>query len=147
MKFIVSIMFFLSMVITQGFCEEGKVINLEFPQEKDHQIEIFLQKSQHSQAPLIIFLYGAGSNEIPGISSCIQHWANKGYSCAAISSPGFGNTTGKRDFCGLFTMNVLNYAIDCIKQELNVADFGMIGFGYTQSFLFIKIYGEKYLSI
>ena len=42
---------------------------------------------------------------------------------------GYGGSTGKKDFCGPFTIDSLHFAIDNIKKELNAENFGLFGFG------------------
>src|SRR5690348_9916892 len=72
----------------------------------EHKIEVFVQKSERESAPLLVFLHGASTER--GIKTfcqeCLDHWASKGYAIGGISLPGFGESTGRKDFCGPFTM-------------------------------------------
>jgi dipeptidyl aminopeptidase/acylaminoacyl peptidase len=97
----------------------------------DHKIEMVVHHSSTQQSPLLIFLHGASfSNDLQHfLQSCLNPWVEKGFSVAAISMPGYGNSTGRKDFCGPRTMHSLNVAIDAIKESLHVSTFGMIGFG------------------
>lgn len=97
----------------------------------NHKIEIMIQNPSLQEAPLLLFLHGTSSGKgLNSISdSWFKHWLDKGYAVAAISMPGYGGSTGKKDFCGPFTMNSLNFAIDAIKDKIHVLNFGMIGFG------------------
>jgi len=96
----------------------------------NYKIEIGIERPSIEQAPLLIFLHGASGRGLKGIDpSLFDHWVKKGYAVASISMPGYGESTGKRDFCGPFTMKFLNFAIDHIKERLDASSFGIIGFG------------------
>jgi dipeptidyl aminopeptidase/acylaminoacyl peptidase len=114
-----------------GYGDDMPTSLLKTHQTWEHQIEIFLQAPQRKHSPLLVFLHGAGTDK--GIKSLsndwIDHWSKKGYATAAISLPGFGQTTGRKDFCGPFTLQCLHFALDAIKEKLGVSDFGIIGFG------------------
>lgn len=119
------------MIHCTGYCDEIKTVLLNTEQTFQHQVEVFIQKPDGKQFPLIIVLHGA-SKEI-GIRNISKDWVDvwleKGYAVAGISMPGFGQTTGRKDFCGPHTLQSLHFAIDAIKEELGVSDFGIIGFG------------------
>lgn len=106
----------------------GNEFLIDFP-ESEQKIEILIQKKE-SNAPLIIFLHGASQDGCMSISqSVFDHWLDKNYSVAAISMPGYGKSSGKKDFCGPLTINSLHFAIDMIQKETNVSTFAIIGFG------------------
>lgn len=95
-----------------------------------HQIEWAFQNGRDESSPLIVILHGAQPGGLHTISeSCWNYMREQGYTVATISMPGFGGTTGTRDFCGPFTTDTLNYAIDKIKEEFHVDSFGLVGFG------------------
>lgn len=96
-----------------------------------HKVEIVMHTPSNDGAPLLLFLHGASSGEgANGISkSWFNYWLEKGYAVASISIPGYGESTGRKDFCGPFTMRSLNFAIDFIKNKILVSDFGIISFG------------------
>lgn len=96
-----------------------------------NRIEIDTQKATGAEiAPLVVFLHGAGQN---GVKEVRKFWFDfmrrKGYSVAAISMPGFGDSTGRKDFCGPHTIKTIDYALDQIKEEMGVDDFGMFLWG------------------
>lgn len=92
----------------------------------DQHVEVVMQRPSAERAPMLLFLHGASG----GISEeWFKHWVDKGYAVAAISMPGYGNSTGKRDFCGPSTMGSLHVAIEVIKEKLEISEFGMISFG------------------
>jgi len=110
------------------YSDEGRI---EILQTESHEtVEIFIQKSEQENAPLLLFLHGVNDE---GLSSISKTWfdycVKKGYSVGAVSMPGYGKTSGPKDYCGPFTMKTLNYAIDLMKKELGVSSFGIIGFG------------------
>lgn len=96
-----------------------------------NSVEISIQKPEGDKFPLLLFLHGATTDlGITSISqSWFDHWLNKGYAVGAISMPGFGATTGIRDFCGPITIQTLHFAIDAIIKKLECTNFGIIGFG------------------
>lgn len=96
-----------------------------------HKVEIVMHTPANHKAPLLLFLHGASSGKgANGISETwFNHWLDKGYAVASISMPGYGESTGRKDFCGPFTMRSLNFAIDFVKDKACVSDFGMISFG------------------
>jgi len=120
-----------SMLSCKGYAEEIETVLLNIPLTFQHKVEVFVQKPEKSQFPLLIFLHGASTDRGIKILSkdWLDVWVKKGYAVAAISMPGYGETTGRKDFCGPFTIKVLQFAIDAIKEQLGVSDFGIIGFG------------------
>lgn len=117
--------------MTRGYSDERETSLLQLDGYPFHKIEIFIQRPAKSPFPLLVFLHGASSDKgLRSISETfIQHWIEKGYGVAAISLPGYGATTGPKDFCGHLTLQALHFALDAIKKEVGVADFGIIGFG------------------
>ncbi len=107
--------------------ENIHIIPSPFP---THQIEIYLQKSEQQEAPLVVFLNGASGNGVQGFTKIwFDYWYDKGYTVAAISMPGHGDSTGKNDLCGPFVLESLHFAINAIKDELQVQELGIVGFG------------------
>ncbi|NGX45801.1 MAG: hypothetical protein K940chlam2_00981 [Chlamydiae bacterium] len=94
------------------------------------QIEIQIQKPVYETFQVMVFLHGAQDLGLRSIHPAVfEHWLEKGYAVAAISMPGYGNSTGERDFSGPNTLDALHISIDRIKEELAVPKLGMIGFG------------------
>ncbi len=95
------------------------------------QIELLLMKPGAKNPPLLLFLHGCRDEGLKSIKTeYMSHWVDKGYTVAAVSMPGFGETSGVRDFCGPKTLATLNYAIDEIKKEVGVKSLGIIGCGH-----------------
>lgn len=102
-------MFCLSLSV---YADEGRI---EILQTESHEtVEIFIQKSEKENAPFLLFLHGIATDA--GLSSISKSWfdygVKKGYSVGAVSMPGYGKTSGPKDYCGPFTMKTLNTAID-----------------------------------
>ncbi|HSX13120.1 MAG TPA: alpha/beta fold hydrolase [Chlamydiales bacterium] len=110
---------------------EGRIEIIHSPVDPLQNIEVFIQKPQRETRFFLLFLHGASNNK--GVSSIgktwYDHWSEKGYATAAVSMPGFGGSTGLKDFCGPLTIRSLNVAVDFIKREFDASDFGIIGFG------------------
>lgn len=102
----------------------------ETPSIQGHFIEYAAQKPGEGIFPTVLFLHGAEDRGLNSISpDYLNHWLEKGYAVAAISMPGFGQSTGNRDFCGPITLGSLNLAIDLIKEKLHISHLAIIGFG------------------
>jgi dipeptidyl aminopeptidase/acylaminoacyl peptidase len=118
-------------IFCNGYSKEIETILLDVPETMQHQMEIFVQKPETKQAPLLIFLHGASTEK--GLKSLskewMELWLKKGYAIAAVSMPGYGASTGRKDFCGPFTLRSLHFAIDAIMENLGAGDFGIMGFG------------------
>ncbi|MDN3507008.1 MAG: alpha/beta hydrolase [Simkaniaceae bacterium] len=112
-----------------GFADEGYV-SIKASFSPNHQVEILLQKSQSDTQKVLVFLHGAKEQGLASISrEYFDFWHEKGYSIAAISMPGYGLSTGERDFCGSFTLDSLNLALDRVKKEVNASEVAIMGFG------------------
>jgi len=102
----------------------------EIPMPLASQIEIEIRKPAQKTFQVIVFLHGANELGLKSIRpACFEHWLEKGHAVAAISMPGYGNSTGERDFCGPATLEALHVALDYIKQELGEPKLGIMGFG------------------
>ncbi len=127
MKKIFTFLALISSVVV-GYASEYVVLDSPYD---NHTIEVVIQTPASEEGPLLLFLHGASKKD--GLTSIAQswfdRWLDKGYTAAAISMPGFGGSSGRMDFCGPFTLDSLNFAIDAIKDKLNVSNFGIIGFG------------------
>jgi len=111
-----------------GFAEDAFIREFEdtYP---NHKIELMLQKSLDQESKAILFLHGAQDLGLKSISQThLNYWLGKGYAVAAVSMPGFGESTGERDFCGPFTIDSLNLVINRIKEELSASELAIMGF-------------------
>ena len=96
----------------------------EFKQDR------MIQRPVNANYPCILLLHGSQESGWRSISPQVNaYWIEKGFAVAAVSMPGYGLSSGKKDFCGPCTIDALNFAIDEIKNELNVSQITIIGFG------------------
>lgn len=125
------LMIFLCLGLTKGYGIEDNIFLLELPDRIGGKVEIYMESPKMSFDQLLIFFHGAAGNKgLKGISTdWCTHWLDKGYAVAAISLPGYGGTSGQKDFCGPHTMLIVNEAVNHVKETLGVKDFGVIGFG------------------
>jgi len=120
--------YFATLFLTLAFACFAEEILLMV--DASQKIELLLEEPSLKTDRMIIFLHGAQDPGLKSISpTCFTHWLEKGYAVAAISMPGFGQSSGKRDFCGTFTIASLNWAIEWVKQRLSISSFSLIGFG------------------
>lgn len=129
MRLFFSLVLCLGMI--NGYCGEREFSLIDLPGDANEQVDLMIQTPENANAPLLLFLNGASAKGIGGgfPDNWCDYWIEKGYAIAAISLPGYGNSSGRRDFCGPRTMRALNFAIRQIKKKVGVADFGIIGFG------------------
>lgn len=125
------LMIFLCLGLTKGYGIEENIFLLELPDQIGGHVEIYMQSPEKGADQLLVFFHGAASDRgLKGIAEkWCDHWLKKGYAVASISLPGYGGTSGQKDFCGLHTMAVVNEAVDHVKETLGIKDFGVIGFG------------------
>lgn len=122
----------LWLIIGSLTADNLKRTTLSHPADPTKEIEVISMEPEGiPDFPLIVLLQGAsmknGANDF-GLEK-FQYWIDKGIGVAAISLPGYGKSLGLKDQCGPFTMQALNAAIDCIKQEMPITSMGVIGFG------------------
>lgn len=84
------------------------------------EVEYFIDKPE-SEKPLktIILVHGHQEPSRDGGYDFVKwgvldKWKNRGYLAVAISQPGYGNSSGKPDYCGMYTQD----AIVAVKNEL-----------------------------
>ena len=122
--------FILLSCMQLAFANDTPFYTVQEPTYPDHSIEILAHPSSEGSSSAIIFLHSAKDTGLHSIDSeYFQYFADKGYGVGAISLPGYGGSSGEKDFCGPFTITSLNLAIDRIKKELGVETFVIMGFG------------------
>jgi len=131
MRVFTAVILFFCLGMSKGFSIEKNYFVIDCLEKPGEEIEIFIQASENKGAPLLVILHGASDNK--GLHSLSRpqfgFWPSKGYSVAAVSCPGFGRTSGKKDLWGPRTLKVVNQAVDFIKHKLDIADLGIIGYG------------------
>jgi alpha-beta hydrolase superfamily lysophospholipase len=75
-----------------------------------------------TRAPALLIVHGHQFPERPGgrgrlTSDMIEHWCGRGWILAAVSQPGYGESTGPADFCGPRTQATLRIAIDHLLER------------------------------
>jgi len=97
---------------------------LQHPDEPAAKIEYFAQRPKGDGPwPTVIFLHGhqAGPQNAGGRAfldwGVLSRVADEGYLAVAISLPGYGNSTGPRDFAGPFTQNAVLAVIMQLENE------------------------------
>jgi dipeptidyl aminopeptidase/acylaminoacyl peptidase len=79
----------------------------------------------------------AGLLLIPGFSTSARDWVSngiafavEGYTCLAVTQPGFGKSDGPADFVGPVTIHALSSGLDLLKQDPSVdpEQLGIVGY-------------------
>ncbi len=119
---------FICLFVTASYCNEAHLLIDSL--YDNHKIEILVNKPENANK-FVVLLHGAyPGNGLKSITDEEKdYFLNKGYAIAAVSLPGFGESTGKKDACGPFTINSLDFAIDNIKEILEMNDFGIFAYG------------------
>lgn len=94
------------------------------PDRDDARVEYFVETpSTPGPWPSVIFLHGHQTNVITPGGEAFARWgvlrdyAQKGYLAVAISLPGFGGSTGPRDFAGPFTQHAVTAVMHRLEKD------------------------------
>ena len=97
---------------------------LQHPDNPSAKIEYFAQRpTGDGPWPTIIFLHGhqEGLQNAGGRAfvdwGVLSRFGDEGYLAVAISLPGYGNSTGPKDFAGPFTQDAVLGVIEQLKNE------------------------------
>lgn len=110
--------------------QKGKIFN---PEQKENEIEFFMLKPDGDGPFPVIFLlhgYQAPENSLGGEQlveyGYLERFAKEGIVAVSISVPGYGNSTGKRDFGGADSQKAILAVINHSKT-FNFIDSSKIG--------------------
>jgi dipeptidyl aminopeptidase/acylaminoacyl peptidase len=100
---------------------------LQHPDKPTAKIEYFSQRpTGDGPWPTVVFLHGhqAGPQNAGGRAfvdwGVLSRFADEGYLAVAISLPGYGDSTGPKDFAGPFTEDAVLAVIQQLKNEKQV---------------------------
>jgi dipeptidyl aminopeptidase/acylaminoacyl peptidase len=111
---------------------------LPHPRDKTKAVELFWAKPEgNGPFPAILFIHGYQDPPRPGgavfaRAGRLGLMAKRGYVAAAMSQPGFGNSSGPPDFCGPFTQRAALVALDFLRQQAFVKPGKVALFGYSR---------------
>jgi dipeptidyl aminopeptidase/acylaminoacyl peptidase len=101
---------------------------LHHPDEPTAKVEYFTERPKGDGPwPTVLFLHGhqAGWQTSGGRAfvdwGVLSRFADEGYLAVAVSLPGYGNSTGPRDFAGPFTQAAVLAVIKQLKNEKQAA--------------------------
>ncbi len=96
------------------------------PSDSNKRIEYFVDnKKSNTPQKTIILVHGHQHPQRPGGYDFVkwkvlEKWKNRGYVAVAISQPGYGNSDGSPDYCGIYTQDaIITVKNDLIKKGLS----------------------------
>jgi dipeptidyl aminopeptidase/acylaminoacyl peptidase len=120
---------------------QGWIVNREFlsyATNNNKKVELFWTKpSGDGPYAAVLFIHGHQEQLRNGGESYVKvgrlgRMANRGYAAAAISQPGYGNSSGPPDFCGPFTHEAVSVAIAFLRKQNFVKPDKIALFGYSR---------------
>jgi dipeptidyl aminopeptidase/acylaminoacyl peptidase len=93
------------------------------PDDASKQVEYFLEKPDGKGPwPTLILLHGHQESGRPGGKVFVEwgvlnQYAKRGALAVAVSLPGYGNSTGPSDFCGVFTQHAVAGVISKLRAD------------------------------
>ena len=119
-------MFGLMLILIYSSCSANdnlKILLIPHPDDSSKKIEYFLETPKgEGPWPTIIFLHGHQEGLRPGGRDFVDwgvldQFVKRGFLSVAISQPGYGNSTGPADFCGISTQHAVAAVISKLKLE------------------------------
>lgn len=100
-------------------------------EDKEEHIDIYIQEPSESSKRLLILLYDSKQDvwDEKETQMWFQYWVDKGYIVAAISLPGYGRSSGVKDFCGPITVQAIDEAVSYCIERFKAQKVGLIGEG------------------
>ena len=102
-------------------------LRITHPDDSSKQVEYFLERpSGKGPWPTVVLLHGHQEGAKPGGRDfldwgVLHQLAGRGYLAVAISQPGYGQSSGPADFCGLFTQHAVLAVIARLRIQGLVA--------------------------
>lgn len=98
--------------------------SIPHPDRADARVEYFVEiPTTPGPWPTVVFLHGHQQTLVTQGGEAFSNWgvlseyADKGYLAVAISLPGYGRSTGPRDFAGPFTQHAVKAVIDRLEKD------------------------------
>ena len=111
---------------------------LPHSQDRSKVIELFWTKPEgRGPFPAVLFIHGHQETQRNGgeayvLTGRLGIMARRGYVAAAVSQPGYGNSSGPPDFCGPYTQQATLVAIDFLRRQPFVNPNKVALFGYSR---------------
>lgn len=119
--------FAYSFLLTLAACSDAvahRPNELTHPDRPASKVEYFVEQPKGDGPwPTIIFLHGHQNfpNNVGGRAyadwGVLSRFARDGYLAVSVSLPGYGNSTGPRDFAGLSSQNAVLAVMNRLKEE------------------------------
>jgi dipeptidyl aminopeptidase/acylaminoacyl peptidase len=116
----------------------GWPIHRELLPYSQKAIELFWTKPEgEGPFPTVLFIHGHQESQRNGgqayvLTGRLGIMARRGYVAAAVSQPGYGNSSGPPDYCGPYTQQTTLVAIDFLRRQPFVKPDKVALFGYSR---------------
>jgi dipeptidyl aminopeptidase/acylaminoacyl peptidase len=116
----------------------GWPIHRELLPYSQKAIELFWTKPEgEGPFPAVLFIHGHQESQRNGgqayvLTGRLGIMARRGYVAAAVSQPGYGNSSGPPDFCGPYTQQTTLVAIEFLRRQPFVKPEKVALFGYSR---------------
>jgi dipeptidyl aminopeptidase/acylaminoacyl peptidase len=111
---------------------------LPHSENRSKVVELFWTKPEgNGPFPAVLFIHGHQETQRNGgeayvLTGRLGIMARRGYVAAAVSQPGYGNSSGPPDYCGPFTQQATLVAIDFLRRQPFVNPNKVALFGYSR---------------
>jgi dipeptidyl aminopeptidase/acylaminoacyl peptidase len=116
-----SIVAVLLVVCASARLARADALTLKHPDDSSKEIEYFVGRPEGKGPwPTIVFIHGHQEGEAPGgqmFEPVLGKYAARGILAVAVSQPGYGHSSGPRDFCGPFSQHAVAGVLAKLRDD------------------------------